>query len=34
MGAGQTDAVGGLKAPHLKPQAKSDRGSVATAGES
>src|SRR5208283_2047811 len=26
MGAGQAGAVGGLKAPHLKPQAKSDRG--------
>ena len=34
MGAGQAGAVGGLKAPYLKPQAKSDREGVATAGES
>jgi hypothetical protein len=33
MGAGQAGAVGGLKPPDLKPQAKTDRGGVATAGE-
>jgi hypothetical protein len=34
MGAGQAGAVGSLSAAKLKPQAKSDRGGVATAGES
>jgi hypothetical protein len=34
MGAGQAGALGGLKPPHWKPQAKADRGGVSTAGES
>jgi hypothetical protein len=33
MGAGQADALGGLKPPNLIPQAKADRGGITAAGE-